>query len=79
MTYREAILLGESILQKAKIVDAKNDAWLLLAMACRINHTGNGVSWSQFEWKTYDTQMTVTFEDSVKVESISKNENTRFG
>ena len=26
-------------------------------------HTGNGVSWSQFEWKTYDTQMTVTFED----------------
>ena len=39
MTYREAILLGESILQKAKIVDAKNDAWLLLAMACRIDHT----------------------------------------
>lgn len=32
------------------------------------DHTGNGVSWSQFEWKTYDTQMTVTFEDSVKVE-----------
>ena len=39
MTYREAILLGESILQKVKIVDAKNDAWLLLAMACRIDHT----------------------------------------
>lgn len=39
MTYREAILLGESILQKANIVDAKNDAWLLLAMACRIDHT----------------------------------------
>jgi len=38
-------------------------------------HTGNGVSWSQFEWKTYDTQMTVTFEDSVKVESISKGMN----
>ena len=37
------------------------------------DHTGNGVSWSQFEWKTYDTQMTVTFEDSLKVESISKN------
>lgn len=36
---------------------------------------GNGVSWSQFEWKTYDTQMTVTFEDSVKVESISKGMN----
>jgi len=39
------------------------------------DHTGNGVSWSQFEWKTYDTQMTVTFEDSVKVESISKGMN----
>lgn len=38
-------------------------------------NTGNGVSWSQFEWKTYDTQMTVTFEDSVKVESISKGMN----
>ena len=30
MTYREAILLGESILQKAKIVDAKNDALSLI-------------------------------------------------
>ena len=39
------------------------------------DHTGNGVSWSQFEWKTYDTQMTVTFGDSVKVESISKGMN----
>ena len=39
------------------------------------DHTGNGVSWSQFEWKTYDTQMTVTFEDSVKVEGISKGMN----
>ena len=39
------------------------------------DHTGNGVSWSQSEWKTYDTQMTVTFEDSVKVEGISKGMN----
>ena len=39
------------------------------------DHTGNGVSWSQFEWKTYDMQMTVTFEDSVKVEGISKGMN----
>lgn len=39
MTYREAIKLGEQILQKADIVDAKNDAWLLLAMACKIDHT----------------------------------------
>ena len=37
MTYREAIKLGESILQKADITDAKNDAWLLLAMACKID------------------------------------------
>lgn len=39
MTFREAIALGETILQKANIVDAKNDAWLLLAMACKIDHT----------------------------------------
>ena len=39
MTYREAIVLGESILRKADIVDAKTDSWLLLAMACKINHT----------------------------------------
>ncbi len=40
------------------------------------DHTGNGVSWSQSEWKTYDTQMTVTFEEaSVKVEGISKGMN----
>ena len=39
MTYREAIVLGESILRKADIVDAKTDSWLLLAMACTIDHT----------------------------------------
>ena len=39
MTYREAIVLGESILRKADIVDAKTDSWLLLAMACKIDHT----------------------------------------
>lgn len=39
MTYREAIVLGETILQKADIVDAKTDSWLLLAMACKIDHT----------------------------------------
>lgn len=39
MTYREAIKLGENILHMADIADAKNDAWLLLAMACKIDHT----------------------------------------
>lgn len=39
MTYREAIVLGETILQKADIADAKTDSWLLLAMACKIDHT----------------------------------------
>lgn len=39
MTYREAIVSGEKILQDAGIVDARNDAWLLLAMACKIDHT----------------------------------------
>ena len=39
MTYRETMENGEQILQAAGIEDAKNDAWLLLAMACRIDHT----------------------------------------
>lgn len=39
MTYREAINLGEKVLSLANIVDAKSDAWLLLTMACKIDHT----------------------------------------
>lgn len=36
------------------------------------DHTSNGVSWSRLNGKLYDTQMTVTFEDSVKVETFQK-------
>ena len=39
MTYREAIDLGEKILKEAGVVDAKNDAWLLLTMVCKIDRT----------------------------------------
>ena len=39
MIYREAIVLGEKNLQQADIADAKTDSWLLLAMACKIDHT----------------------------------------
>lgn len=39
------------------------------------DRANGGVSWSQFEWKTYDTQMTVAFEDTVKVGDISMGEN----
>jgi release factor glutamine methyltransferase len=39
MTYREAIALGEKELNTANVADAKNDAWLLLAAACKIDHT----------------------------------------
>lgn len=39
MTYREAIVLGEKNLQQADIADAKTDSWMLLAMACKIDHT----------------------------------------
>lgn len=39
MTYREAMQAGEKILADAGIIDAKNDAWLLLAMACKVDHT----------------------------------------
>ncbi len=39
MTYREALLSGEKILDMARIVDAKNDAWLLMEMVCKIDKT----------------------------------------
>ena len=37
MTYREAIDHGEYFLQEHDISDAKTDAWLLLAMVCKID------------------------------------------
>ena len=39
MNYREAMCLGEKALVLAGVVDAKNDAWLLLAYSCKIEHT----------------------------------------
>lgn len=39
MTFREAFQIGEKILGMAHIEDAKNDAWLLLAFACKIDRT----------------------------------------
>lgn len=39
MTYCEAMNLGEKVLNMAKIVDAKTDAWLLLEMVCRIDRS----------------------------------------
>lgn len=37
MTYREAISMGEQMLKEQGIADARTDAWLLLAMACKID------------------------------------------
>ncbi len=39
MTFREAINFGEEQLNNAGIVDAKNDAWLLLTFVCKIDRT----------------------------------------
>lgn len=39
MTFREAISKGEKRLESAGVTDAKMDAWLLLTMACKIDHT----------------------------------------
>ena len=39
MTFREAISYGERQLNNAGIVDARNDAWLLLTYVCKIDHT----------------------------------------
>lgn len=39
MTFRNAMVCGEKVLALSDIVDAKNDAWLLLATACKIDRT----------------------------------------
>lgn len=39
MTFREAFAYGEGQLNNAQIVDAKNDAWLLLTFVCKIDRT----------------------------------------
>lgn len=39
MNYRNAMSLGEKALNVAGIVDAKNDAWLLLTYVCKIDRT----------------------------------------
>lgn len=39
MTYREAVKRGEEILTAASVADAKNDAWLLLEMVCKIDRS----------------------------------------
>lgn len=39
MTYREAVKCGEEILAEASVADAKNDAWLLLEMVCKIDRS----------------------------------------
>jgi release factor glutamine methyltransferase len=39
MTYQEALSLGERILGMADIEDAKNDAWWLLEMVCKIDRS----------------------------------------
>ena len=71
---REKSEASGSIVGNSKIGSVSAKDMTMVAIKA-YDHTGNGVSWSQFEWKTYDTQMTVTFEDSVKVESISKGMN----
>lgn len=37
MTYKELLYLGEKVLGEADIAEAKNDAWLLLEMLCKID------------------------------------------
>ena len=39
MTFRNAMTCGEKVLTLSNVIDAKNDAWLLLAYACKIDRT----------------------------------------
>lgn len=39
MTFRQAMEFGTKLLSESGISEAKNDAWLLLSMICKINYT----------------------------------------
>lgn len=39
MTFRQAMEFGTKLLSESGISEAKNDAWLLLSMICKIDHT----------------------------------------
>ena len=62
MTFREALEKGEKVLNLAEIVDAKNDAWLLLAMVCKINRT--------YYYVHMDEELTI--EQASEYESVLK-------
>lgn len=62
MTFREAMEVGERVLSLAEIADAKNDAWLLLAMVCKINRT--------YYYVHMDEQLTI--EQSEEYENVLK-------
>ena len=38
------------------------------------NGTAQGVSWSDFEWKSYETQMTVSMEKTPVIEGVAEGE-----
>ena len=39
-----------------------------------VNETAEGVSWSDFEWKSYETQMTVSMEKMPVIEGVEEGE-----
>lgn len=65
MTYQEAILFGEEKLNGADIADARTDAWLLLAMACKIDKTYYYMRMD----KEMSTEQTEAFELLIKKRS----------
>ena len=60
MTFREAISFGERQLNDVGIVDAKNDAWLLLTFVCKIDRT--------FYYVHMDEQMSI--EQQAEYENV---------
>ncbi len=58
MTYREALAYGEEALSAAEVMDAKNDAWLLMEMACKVNRT--------FYYMHMDDEMAADWEEEFK-------------
>lgn len=58
MTYRQAIAHGEKLLSAAEVPDAKNDARLLMEMACKVSRT--------FYYMHMDEEMAADWEEEFR-------------
>lgn len=69
----DIIEILEKISKESKI-SSKETKKLMEELENVLNKTIQGVSWSDFEWKSFETQMTVSMEKTPVIESVTEAE-----